>query len=521
MSTEMSLWDCVVVGSGPSGTAASKALLDAGAKVLMLDVGHRLELERQRIVDQLAASEPIGWDQALVESLRGCMDVGVSGLPQKLVYGSEYAYADPFGAVRLVQHGTELFTSQALGGLSNVWGSNLLPFLGGDMEGWPVGPGDLAPFYERALELMPYAARQDSLSEIMPLHAEHHRPLEMGSQAREILADLEKHRDRLGREGVSFGQSRLAIDAKNCRYCGMCLYGCPYQLIYSSAQTLEQLKARPGFHYTGSVSVEALAEREGAAVVSARVYPSGETAAYRAGRVFLAAGAVGSAKILLRSLGAYGQPIEFKDSQYFLAPMLRFRATEGVEAEKLHTLSQIAIVIRDPRVASKSVEMLIYTYNDMFDRALAKLLPHPALRKPFLSRLFVVQGYLHSDDSHPIRMSLSEDGRLNMAPAVNPRARAAMRQVKAKLRAIQASMGAFAIPGFTKIGAPGKSYHIGASFPMQGIPQGFASDTLGRPTGFDRVHLVDASCLPSIPSTNITLTVMANAMRIATHSTRE
>ncbi len=42
-----------------------------------------------------------------------------------------------------------------------------------------------------------------------------------------------------------------------------------------------------------------------------------------------------------------------------------------------------------------------------------------------------------------------------------------------------------------------------------------SSDTEGRPYGFDRVHLIDSSCLPSIPATTITLPVMANAWRIA------
>ena len=42
--------------------------------------------------------------------------------------------------------------------------------------------------------------------------------------------------------------------------------------------------------------------------------------------------------------------------------------------------------------------------------------------------------------------------------------------------------------------------------------------TAGRPFGAERVHLVDASCFPDIPATNLTLTIMANAWRIATES---
>jgi len=46
-------------------------------------------------------------------------------------------------------------------------------------------------------------------------------------------------------------------------------------------------------------------------------------------------------------------------------------------------------------------------------------------------------------------------------------------------------------------------------------PGNFQSDLLGRPTGFSRVHVVDASVFPSVPAPTITLTAMANAQRIA------
>jgi choline dehydrogenase-like flavoprotein len=53
---------------------------------------------------------------------------------------------------------------------------------------------------------------------------------------------------------------------------------------------------------------------------------------------------------------------------------------------------------------------------------------------------------------------------------------------------------------------------------MRDKPSGLESDVLGRPAGLQRVFVVDASVLPSIPATTITLPVMANAHRIASHS---
>ena len=64
-------------------------------------------------------------------------------------------------------------------------------------------------------------------------------------------------------------------------------------------------------------------------------------------------------------------------------------------------------------------------------------------------------------------------------------------------------------------GLPGDGNHIGGTFPMSSHPGPQETDVYGRPYGFDRVHVVDASVLPSLSATTITYTAMANASRIA------
>ena len=64
--------------------------------------------------------------------------------------------------------------------------------------------------------------------------------------------------------------------------------------------------------------------------------------------------------------------------------------------------------------------------------------------------------------------------------------------------------------------APGKSYHFGGSFPHSNEPvPGHESDLLGRVHPWRNVHLVDASVFPTVSATTFTLTIMANAHRIA------
>ena len=75
--------------------------------------------------------------------------------------------------------------------------------------------------------------------------------------------------------------------------------------------------------------------------------------------------------------------------------------------------------------------------------------------------------------------------------------------------------GLYPLTFLNKVLPVGHSFHSVGTFPMskKKNPR-LCSDILGRPNNLKRIHCIDASVLPSIPSTTVTLTVMANAFRI-------
>ncbi len=521
----------IIAGSGPSAVSAAFCLLRKGLSVTMLDVGYRLEPERQQLVSRLAAANPQEWDGDSLEMLRKATSPNVKGLPKKLVYGSEYAYRAPGELVQFEERGVELLVSHALGGLSNAWGANVLPFHDLDITDWPVRVADLAPYYRAVFSFVDLSAMEDRLSSRFPLYADSPRALRPSRQAQQLLDHLESHREGLTRLGFEYGYSRLAVRSfpKNgdagCVYCGLCLYGCPYSLIYSSAHSLPELESFPGFQYVPGHYVERVEEKHGRVTVHARRTDTGSREQLTAERVFLGCGAVSTTKIVLESLYKPGREAILHDSQYFLIPLMRVRGTPGVARESLHTLSQVCLELNDPAVSQRSVHMLIYTYNDLYRRALIKLLgalslPMRPVIDQMLSRLMVLQGYLHSDESPALAMRVerspdSGPARVILEARVNPRTRPTIRRVKQRLRAAAGALGGLQVPFVTHVGAPGKSYHVGGSLPMRAQPKELECDVLGRPHGLDCVHVIDASGFTSVPATNVTLTAMANAHRIA------
>lgn len=511
-----------VVGSGPSGVACAAALVGRGCEVTLLDAGLDLEPERRALVDRLRASSH---DAEAISSIKGRAAPTVRGLPRKLAYGSDYPYRHVASLPPLEATGFEGAISLARGGLSTVWGGAVLPFAASDIADWPISWDDLAPHYRVVSDLIGVTGREDDFSHL-PIFGGRKAPLRSSAQAEAVLRDLGASREALLREGMRFGVSRLAVSAEDCQYCGLCLHGCPRNVPYTSATTLEQLIRAPGFRYESGVVVERLTETSGGVQLDTSRLSSGERSSFTGERVYLACGVLSTARLLLRSLGLHGRSIPLLGSQYFMLPWVRYEASPGVAAEGLHTLAQLFIEVEDPAISPRAAHLQVYGYNDLYSGALAgrfgmaRSLVAPLLT-PLLERLLVIQGYLHSAESRPSQVELTRGTsgeRLLVRGTPDAAARGKVRAVARKLHSVRRLTRAVPLIPMLHVGAPGSGHHIGGTFPMRRAPGPFDSDVFGRPLGLRRTHLVDASTFPSIPATTITLSIMANAHRIGSAS---
>jgi choline dehydrogenase-like flavoprotein len=513
-----------VIGSGPAGVACAKALIARGATVLMLDAGLELELDRAKVVRQCAAVEPEAWSGAQRGALTGGMAADAKGVPLKLVFGSDFPYRETVEKIPWKNNGTGLKPSLALGGLSNVWGAAMLPYRDTDVADWPVNQAALAPHYRAVTAFTGLAAQRDDLEEFFPLHCDNPESLRSSRQADLLFKNLNRHRSKMRGRGWLFGRSRIAVRAsdgatgRGCVHCGFCMYGCPYGCIYNAADTVRELRLDHNFTYKRDVVVTSVRENQKKVFITGFHRETHATLAFEADRIYLAAGVIPTAQILLRSQNAYDQPLMLRDSQYFLFPLLLARRTRDVQAEALYTLSQLFIELNRPEISRHSVHLQLYTYSDLIGRAVRSSLgPLKFLAPQLEQRMVIVQGYLHSDDSPSIAMTLKHDGEkdfLQLDARPNPATRGTVKKVLRELLSQTGRLGGIVVPPMLQLAEPGRGFHCGGSLPMRATPGNFETDTLGRPHGWSRVHAVDASVLPAVPATTITFSVMANAHRI-------
>ncbi len=516
-----------VIGSGPAGVACATALLARGASVLMLDAGMELEADRAAIIRELAHEKVSEWPPEQAARIHGKRGAELKELPHKNVFGSDFPYRDTQEKIPWRGDGA-LLPSLALGGLSNVWGAAMLPFRESDISDWPIQRSDLDEHYRAAAQIMDISVRRDDLEELFPLYVANPTALKPSGHGALVLKNLERRRDALRARGWHFGQSRVAIRTADsprgagCVYCGHCMTGCVYGCIYNSADTIRELQRNKNFRYEGNVIVTKLRESSGAVSIEGFHRTSGQVLSFGTGRVYLASGVIPTAQILLRSQNAFDQPLILRDSQYFLFPIILARGVRDVQAEALHTLSQAFLELNNPRISRRSIHLQIYTYSDFIAGAVRQSLgPLKIFARPVLERLVIVQGYLHSDDSATIGMKLQRDGQkdlLQLEPRLNPATPGVIKRILREVLGQFRALRGIVVPPMLQIARPGRGFHCGGSLPMRAQPGNFESDCLGRPFGWNRVHVVDASVFPAVPATTITFSVMANAHRIASQT---
>jgi ferredoxin len=387
----------------------------------------------------------------------------------------------------------------------------------------------MRPHYEAVLREIPYAAETDDLADLYPLLADADPLPVLSERSRRVLEAYERHRKEILAKGITVGKARLAFHAANCVRCNLCMTGCPYRLIYSAAQTLDALeKSGVLSRHSGLIALK-VSEQENSASVIARELHSGRRRELEVDRIFVACGALGTVRLVAESLNLYNRDLHVFESQQFVMPAFSMRAVADPRYAEDFTLNQFNMSISTNRDPSDAAQLHFYTFN----RAFIDALPAPLrtrrmenLRTHVLRRLCVALGYLPSWRS-PSLIARVQPGRdelslPKMHITAGPAPRGHNEMVRALvLRLLRAAplLDLYPIVPMMRVAPGGKSYHWGGTFPHSASPEMLtASDRLGRVGSWKRVHLIDASVFPTIPAMTFTLTIMANAHRIASEA---
>jgi ferredoxin len=523
----------LIIGSGAAAAGAALALSHReNLKITVIDIGLQLEADREQLVAGLASSSPGDWDEHTVELIsKQPVSSRNSGVPEKRVFGSDYPFRNvgQLGGLTSVNGANTSLISPAYGGFSNVWGSQIMPFTPAAFESWPVSAAVMRCHYEAILNQIPFAGEEDDLAARFPLMRSPAPLPSMSPRSLTVLKAYERHRSRLNDRGITIGKARLALDAQKCIRCGMCMTGCPYGLIYSTAQTFDTLRRAGRITFYSDFLALTVGEENHRAAVVAREITTGRVRRFEADRVYIACGAIGTSRIVANSLGLFDVDLPMLESRQFVLPLLSLRATEDPRNKRDFTLNQFNVIVAPDGGSADISTLHFYTYNPAFINGLPPILRARSvewLRIQILRRLTVALGYLPSWNSSRLRIHTGSRPNQPELPdfqisseAPPPGQSQMLRAVLLRLVQSARLLDLYPLLPMLRISEAGKSYHWGGSFPHAAKrPNLYSSDRLGRVGSWERIHLVDASVFPTVPAMTFGLTVMANAHRIASES---
>ena len=515
-----------VIGSGLSAIGAVKALRKLGIKPTVLDCGDRLDSRRACMVELLAQKNPSEWtaDERMLLNQNTTVLDG-SSIPKKLLFGSDYFYGKSMAKAPIEAEGSKPPISYALGGLSTGWGAAVLPPQACDLADWPIGVDELNEYCRKVLADVPYSAREDGLSINFPILTSGTGLLRLSRASNQLLDALNKA-SILKKDEAVFGQARLLVNASiasdddGCKYCGQCMSGCVYNSIYKAGDEIIEMHAKGEIDYIPGLVIDRLSE-DGEKVIVNYFDTEGKSSSREFDRVFLAAGAVNSARVVLNSLGMFDHEVHLKTRGGFVMPVFSLKKLP-IDWPDCNTQPGLFLELK-----GKNLEHWVHVQVSSENELLLQKLGVQENAKGFFAciKRFVVSHTLlifvnyHSDHSGHYKLWVtpsSGDDNANCLHSSHSKLFPQLFVLLAsnfKFLRLFARVGCLPLFPFAKLNSG--SYHVGGTLPMKSQPSGrLETDVLGRIREWARVHVVDTSIFPSLPGTTIGLLAMANAYRI-------
>lgn len=506
------VYDIIIVGSGPAGVSAAFPLVEAGLKVLMLDAGKE---------DDYYPAPPEGnfLDTQHLSSFSNTQQ------PSNIVGEQIYKNISPKIKTPVVQNILESFlkynkiiskdfvTVGALtaGGLSNIWGAGISFYNDDDLAGWPISYADLAPAYAAITKRIGISGSIQSVpGDISPFIQP---PVKIDSNHQYLLDSFNKKR------GDSFNvwPSQNAVITKekdrrlSCNSSGLCLWGCSRHSIWNAKMDIVKLKKYPNFSYLPNVFVEKLERNND--VWSCLSFNNGHVP-LTAKKIVLAAGTIGSTRIVLSTLKDR-TTIAFK-SNPSAAFMLLLPRRLGSRLENAFGMAQLSF----------SCDKRNNTHGNLFSAAMiprseylvASAIPYIILN-PILSIILsasIVGNCFFKGELSDHSLSLLDDDSVSIHGGYATNADEVFRRTKKTIMQSFMKLGAVMIPSSFRMSEKGVDIHYAATMPMKKNPSALQTNVNGQLAEHEGLYIVDGSVFSNLPAKPLTLTIMANAHRIAT-----
>ena len=477
------IYDNVVVGSGFSALGCIIELLNSNKKVLCIDKFNNLNQDKEI-------------DNSLIYDRQN--------LPLKNL-GFEEKTNTPFDPLKINE-------SYSFGGLSNLWGAKCTRYFPSEFETWSIKYKDLEKFYEKCEKILHVDHFNDFISKELKIKKETLNDKKLNIYSEFIKKMFARQKEE---EDFVYGFSRVAINNK-CYKCGNCYFGCPDNYIFKTKYFFQKLIDEKKIDFKYGLDLKEFELKNNNIYLK---FKNSEKDIITK-RLFLGAGTIQTTKIIINSL-KIKEGLNIKESQCFFIPCFYL----GKNIENIYNQQTagdgIVIFKENKHLNTKN----LYHHFKYDQKLLEIVLKHRfgilyyLIPKFIVKRIFIDAGLIHSD------MSLFK-GKIkykneNIEVIKNNIKKKFIKNIINKqLKTIGKKFKFLPINFLLKLGKFGRSFHLGSSIPMQDDKMSIQQENLFVKTNGElslakNIFVIDSTSFNNVPAGDFSITIMANAMRIA------
>jgi Pyruvate/2-oxoacid:ferredoxin oxidoreductase delta subunit len=521
-----------VIGSGMAATNAALTLLQNGHSVDMLDYGiidsspppsgSNFTNIKKNTLSTLKFFYGKNIDEISTEK----SDIDLFKFPSRRLGISKKNFYDQF------KNNFSPFYGNIRGGLGTAWGANIASYDTIDLIDFPITQNELSPFYNKAFKRMGLNPSKHLDNLTNDLNPNFPKPINrpLSNQEQILLFDLCKKNSA----DFKSGESRLAIRGKgknSCVDCGLCIWGCPENAIYNPQDTLNECLKFKEFNYYPGIQIKWFKSNNDNILTDVIYLENGIERSKPVENIILGAGAINSAIILLSTLNANKEKpgksiksIGLMDTKVIKIPFLHIQSI----AQKFITSKiQFNRIVSLLRISSKNYPQWI----QIEILSLGSLIYHPLVKKIggsvwlstkifnwLKSGLFVATVYLpdkiNKKNYIQVNFKDCEVKSIDFKYFQPHESKLFEHEICKKFKKLILSAGCVFLPSLKIIPQLGAGIHYAGTIPMSLNYKSQAVDKYCKSYDYSNLYICDASTFSSLPSKSLSLSIIANSIRI-------
>lgn len=535
----MKKFDYVVVGSGCSGAMAAQTLVESGKNVTMIDVGVINENDNNlpygknfldiRNNDRLqykyfigGRGEGINW---------GEISKGAQITPPRRYMTSKISEYIPF-----TSNTFSPLESLGYGGLGISWGLQCWEYSNADLTKVGMNPKETRLAYDIIGKRIGISATSDDAAKYTIGELKNFQPSANADKNHTyILEKFEKKKKTFLKQGLHVGRTPLALitrktgGRKAYRYLDTDFYSDNDESAWRPWITINNLRKKDNFTYIGAHLVVRFEEIGDEVIIHTIDIRSNESKSFKCDHLVLASGALGTARIAIRSQKNGNNKVPLLSNPHSYIPCVQPKMFgKGYEKKKLG-FGQLSYFI-DPKGDDSEISVASsYSYQSLMLFRIIAQIPFNFADGRIVSRYLtpglIVMIAQHPDYQSPnkylrlIKDTSSITGdRLEAHYQLSSEDEAEWDKRERKYASILRKLRTYPIRRIKT--EHGSAIHYAGTLPFSETPKKLHLHPSGRIHYTKHVYVADSSGFRFLPAKGLTFTLMANAHIVANNLKR-